>query len=87
MISQSWEQKYPQATLKSLIRVGSDHTPLLLETEANHDNVSIFRFETMWLKQKGFKEMITKKFPVRGEQNIQEFWKDLKQVVKKACRG
>ena len=33
LISTEWEEKYPMATLSAMTRIGSDHTPLLLDDE------------------------------------------------------
>lgn len=86
-MSQLWEQKYPLVSLNSLIRVGSDHNPLLLETDISEVNMPIFRFESMWLQQQGFRELVIKKIPDRGNQNIQNYRKQFKQAIRKTCKG
>lgn len=73
LISQSWENRYPKAALKSLLRVGSDHNPLLLETETKVSQPYMFRFESMWLEQEGFRETIMSEMPERGDSEIQDF--------------
>lgn len=50
LVTQSWENKYPQATLRSLLRVGSYHNPLILETDRDRLRPQIFKFETFWLQ-------------------------------------
>ena len=32
LVSIAWEERFPLSTLTSLIKIGSDHTPLLLDT-------------------------------------------------------
>lgn len=88
LVSPSWEQKYPLAKLRSLTRLGSDHNPLMLELEGKKGKPQIFRFEAMWLKQEGFREMvIKKKIPNIEDKEIQEFWKELKTEIRKVCKG
>ena len=45
LVSTDWEEKFPTATLTALTRVGSDHSPLLLDTgvvtNKNLDNFSL----------------------------------------------
>ena len=36
----------------------SDHTPLLLQGELDHQRNSSFRFENFWTKMQGFQEMV-----------------------------
>lgn len=70
-ISADWEMQYPLATARSLIRVGSDHNPLLVETE-NRERIrsQIFKFENAWLNQEGFKEWVIAKWPQRQKSYI-----------------
>jgi hypothetical protein len=57
-ISPEWETHFPMATLSTETRIGSDHTPLILDSgegllrRSNH-----FFFETSWLALPEFKEM------------------------------
>lgn len=65
-ISEDWEEHFPLATARSLTRVGSDHNPLLVETNSGGNiRSSIFRFENAWLNQEGFKESVIQKWPHR----------------------
>jgi len=45
LVSTDWEEKFPTTTLTALTRVGSDHSPLLLDTgvvtNKNLDNFSL----------------------------------------------
>ena len=38
----------------------SDHSPILLDGEEMRGGPSPFRFENMWLKEEGFKEVLRK---------------------------
>ena len=54
----SWEVKFPSVCQKRLSRLPSDHFPILLEGGNFHRGRRPFRFENMWLKDKGFVERI-----------------------------
>ena len=54
----SWEVKFPSVCQKRLSRLPSDHFPILLEGGNFHRGRGPFRFENMWLKDKGFVERI-----------------------------
>ena len=54
----SWEVKFPSVCQKRLSRLLSDHFPILLEGGNFHRGRRPFRFENMWLKDKGFVERI-----------------------------
>lgn len=63
-VSADWEVQFPLATTQSLIRVGSDHNPLLVKIESGaRVRSSIFIFETHWLSQEGSKEWVVSKWP------------------------
>jgi hypothetical protein len=55
-----WEQKFPLVTEHALTRTGSDHTPLLIDSEeaAHTGNRNTFSFELSWMRQDGFFEMV-----------------------------
>ena len=48
--------------VRALTRMGSDHTPLLIDSgEASHiGNKSLFSFELAWLRPEGFYEMVVR---------------------------
>ena len=43
---------------ETLLRPVSDHSPILLDNEGVRSSPSPFRFELMWLKFEGFKELL-----------------------------
>ena len=54
------EAMFPLCTSQALPRIGSDHTPLVLDTGARApSNPKPFRFEKWWLSQPGFHQMVT----------------------------
>ena len=56
LITTDWEQKFLLASVQTLTREISDHTPLLLDArEASHrSNSRNFKFELGWLTRDGF---------------------------------
>ncbi|KAJ1255621.1 hypothetical protein BS78_K181400 [Paspalum vaginatum] len=46
VMDKEWEKAFPLVSLQALVRVGSDHNPLLVKTaEVEHIRNKIFRFE------------------------------------------
>jgi endonuclease/exonuclease/phosphatase family metal-dependent hydrolase len=63
-VSNEWEIQFPLVTTRSLTRVGSDHNPLLMETDcADNARSTIFRFDAAWLSQEGFRDWVNIKWP------------------------
>ena len=58
-VSPEWDAQFPLASLLAETRIGSDHTPLVLDFgEGSQTRSKRFFFETGWLKTPGCKEMI-----------------------------
>jgi hypothetical protein len=59
LVSVEWEEK-PLVYVRALTQIGSDHTPLLIQTGslAHLGRNKLFSFELAWLKQEGFFEMV-----------------------------
>ena len=65
LVSPCWEQMYPASQVRTLARVGSDHTPLVLDTGALViPKVKQYRFEKWWLQVDGFREVVQKAWNV-----------------------
>ncbi len=58
LFSSEWEDRYPTVVQKRLPKLLSDHFPILLECGKFLRGKRPFRFENMWLKAKGFGEMV-----------------------------
>lgn len=70
----SWETLFPLAITDTLVRVGSDHNPLLVDLgETKKERVYQFRMEPGWFLDLSFKEVVLKKWPVRGQEEIADF--------------
>lgn len=52
-VSTCWEAHYHNSHLSTLARIGSDHTPLILDCGGLVPHKKIFRFEKWWLKIEG----------------------------------
>lgn len=88
LVSSSWEEMYPLTMVKSLLRVGSDHNPLLVELEKQLVwSRDAFRFDPSWLTQEGFKEWLIAKWPERRKKHILDHWNCQGTVLRRLMRG
>jgi hypothetical protein len=61
-VSPNWEACFPLCSLVAITRIGSDHTPLLLNSgEELVLQMTRFFFQTWWLQVMGFKELMSGK--------------------------
>ena len=58
LISPEWESQCNRVIQRRLPRPVSDHFPIMLDSEGVKTGPSPFRFELMWLKYAGFKEIL-----------------------------
>ena len=58
LVSADWESKFSKAIQRTLPRPVSDHCPVMLDSEGIKSGPSPFRFENMWLKFVGFKDLL-----------------------------
>jgi exonuclease III len=67
LVCPRWEQFYRRASCESLTRVGSDHNPIIVNTEDHRfKQHRSFRFEMAWLTQEGFCDTVIANWPERG---------------------
>jgi hypothetical protein len=59
-VTDGWLTAFPQHVLKPLSSDCSDHCPLLLQLQALEPPKQRFRFETFWVKCKGFEEVVAR---------------------------
>lgn len=83
-----WEQKNPLTIVSSLLRVGSDHCPILLDTrEEERMKGNIFRIEMGWFEKEGFKESLLEKWPKRFQLGVLDYWHFLMPFLRRWMRG
>ncbi|RVW30279.1 hypothetical protein CK203_098824 [Vitis vinifera] len=58
MVSPSWLDQFSNVTQKRLSRLILDHFPIIIEGGDKRRGPSPFRFENMWLKVEGFKDLM-----------------------------
>ena len=58
LILDQWEYHFSAITQSALPRLVSDHSPIVLKAGGFSSSKSPFRFENMWLKIDGFKDLV-----------------------------
>ena len=58
LVSADWESQFSNVIQSSLPRPVSDHCPVMLDSDEIKSGPSPFRFENMWLKFEGFKDLL-----------------------------
>ena len=58
LVSPDWESQCNKVIQRRLPRPVSDHFPIMLDSEGVRLGLTPFRFELMWLKHEGFKEIL-----------------------------
>jgi hypothetical protein len=87
LVTKEWEQKYPKVKVSSLIRVGLDHNPILVDDGTNSSQLKRgFKFEIAWLTKMEFKKKLIEKWSKRGVEGIQDFWKRMKKELRQLSK-
>ena len=58
LVTTNWESKFSNVVQSTLPRPVSDHCPILLDIEGIKLRLCPFRFEIIWLKYEGFKDLL-----------------------------
>jgi hypothetical protein len=58
LVSLEWELSYPGLMQKKLLRLCSDHMPILLLKGYLRNRKSSFKFKNKWLKEDGFVDKV-----------------------------
>lgn len=83
-----WDFLFHWATCESLTRVGSDHSPLLVNTEdVRVSHPFVFRHEMAWFTYADFQEKLLAKWPSRNTDNIQDYWRMIKKHIRTFSKG
>jgi hypothetical protein len=88
-VSTCWDALFPASSLASKPRVGSDHTPLIVDIWAlKIPHVKQFRFENWWLKIEGFEHMVAKFWQAPCHlQNSLDRWQFKIRNTRKGLKG
>jgi hypothetical protein len=79
-VSKEWEQKYPKVFVRTLVRVGSDRNPILLNDGVDSvQRQRLFRFEKAWL--------LIEKWPKRMDEEVRSYWKRMKKTLRQLSKG
>jgi hypothetical protein len=58
LVSPDWEMGYPGLVQRKLLRICSDHAPIILTRGGLQHGKRSFKFENMWLKEEGFVDKV-----------------------------
>jgi hypothetical protein len=58
LVSPEWDFSYLGLIQKKLLKVCSDHAPILLDRGCMQNGKRSFKFENMWLKEEGFVDKV-----------------------------
>ena len=87
-VSNSWEDLFPLVRVQTLLRIGSDHNPLLVDTGPPEvKQPYYFRFEPAWLLQEEFIPWVVAKWPKRFKQNCLDHWHVLSTKFRRVMKG
>ena len=74
-VNNSREDLFPLVRVQTLLRIGSDHNLLLVDTAPPEvRQTHYFRFEPAWLLQEEFIPWVVAKWPKRFKQNCLDHW-------------
>lgn len=87
--STCWDAHFSLSVLTALPSLGSDHTPLILDTRARRvTSQKLLRFEKWWLDHPEFKKLVADicNSPVPGSSAI-EIWLNKTRILCKKVKG
>jgi hypothetical protein len=74
LVNREWEKHYPKVRVMTLTRVGFDHNPILLDDGVGNVNVKRrLIFESAWLTNVEFMEILIERWPMRSGEGVQDF--------------
>lgn len=84
-----WDSHFPLSSLTALPRIGSDHTPLVLNTGARKiASPKMFRFEKRWLSQPGFAQVVSDAWTsVADSKSSIDNWVSKTRILRKKVKG
>ncbi|KAF7843157.1 ribonuclease H [Senna tora] len=83
LCSPSWRTMFQDATVKNIVKIHSDHHPMLVEIdeEREHDGERPFRFEACWMQHDDFKQFLKDNWNINAE--LKCMLNDLTEKLKK----
>ena len=90
LISNAWEDEFNLASVMTAPRLGSDHNPLILDTNSEIRGVSksyYFRYSAHWARQEGFCDWVKSKWPSRYKANPLDRWHIVSCRLRRAIKG
>lgn len=69
LISEEWNNKFPNSQQQSLANTSSDHCPILYTAQTQFQKTNLFRFENCWLQFPELDEVVAKLWEQEGEAN------------------
>lgn len=88
LVSTKWEEQFPLSTVQVVTKVGLDHTPLPVDSNQDGERKPrIFRFESTWLMQDGFKIWLISKWPSRGGGYIMDHLHRCSKILRRNLKG
>ena len=93
LVSPEWELKFPLVSLRAETPIGSDHTPLILDTgEEALARSQRFFFETSWLQAPAFLNLVRSKWEMFANQMAScrgpvDFWSNQSSSLRQFLKG
>ncbi|KAE8816813.1 hypothetical protein D1007_05554 [Hordeum vulgare] len=92
-VSSQWEVMFPLCGLKAVTQIGSNHTPLIFSSgDGSPPRSRRFRFETFWLEQPRFRELVRDRWLLAAASPPRVFcavdiWHHCAKLARQAMRG
>ncbi|XP_073049451.1 uncharacterized protein [Primulina eburnea] len=89
LASTSWNERFPDALVLTMVATCSDHLPLILVNEAQATKISriAFRFENRWKEDEGFGKLVNDQWEITDSTaTIAEILRSLSTELTRWCR-
>jgi hypothetical protein len=90
LVSNSWEDEFNLASVLTASRLGSDHNPIILDTNSEIRSPlrgCYFWYSAHWANQDGFCEWVKSKWPKRYMANPVDHWHIVSSKLRRAIKG
>jgi hypothetical protein len=87
-VNNSWEDMFPLVRVQAMVRIGSDHNPLLVNSgPPERKPPHYFRFEPYWILHEDFTPWVLSKCPQRHKQRCLDHWHVVSSKLRRAMKG